>query len=129
MYSNCLFLKTAINVKLVVFPLLQPVNSTVTRETSRKLISKNFRNAYGSNGESTSSSGSVSSATSVSSNSSLVNGASATGSVTTPCTPGDPLTHYHHKNNDHYVGAFAMMNRMRIHGQVSQVSSQGITLK
>ena len=33
---------------------------------------------------------------------------------------GDPLTHYHHKNNDHYVGAFAMMNRMRIHAQVSQ---------
>merc|ERR1712156_956398 len=85
-------------------------------------------NAYGSNGESTSSSGSVSSATSVSSNSSLVNGASATGSVTTPCTPGDPLTHYHHKNNDHYVGAFAMMNRMRIHAQLCDISLRaGVT--
>ena len=38
---------------------------------------------------------------------------------TTPCTPGDPLTHYHHRNEDHYTAAFACMNRMRIHSQVS----------
>ena len=39
----------------------------------------------------------------------------------TPCTPGDPLTHYHHRNDDHYTAAFACMNRMRIHSQVSHV--------
>ena len=38
--------------------------------------------------------------------------------VATPCTPGDPLTHYHHRNTDHYNAAFACMNRMRIHSQV-----------
>ena len=36
----------------------------------------------------------------------------------TPCTPGDPLTHYHHRNEDHYTASFACMNRMRIHSQV-----------
>ena len=38
--------------------------------------------------------------------------------VVTPCTPGDPMTHYHHRNTDHYNAAFACMNRMRIHAQV-----------
>ena len=42
------------------------------------------------------------------------------GGVVTPCTPGDPLTHYHHRNNDHYNAAFAGMNRMRIHSQVKR---------
>lgn len=82
------------------------------------------------NGESSSSSGSVSSATSVSSTSSMVNGAPVcTGSVTPPCPPADgPLTSYHHKNNDHYVGAFAMMNRMRIHAQLCDISLRaGVT--
>ena len=41
----------------------------------------------------------------------------------TPCTPGEPLTHYHHRNEDHYNAAFACMNRMRIHSQVSTVHS------
>ena len=44
-------------------------------------------------------------------------GVTANGAVT-PCTPGDPLTHYHHRNTDHYNAAFACMNRMRIHSQV-----------
>ena len=47
--------------------------------------------------------------------SSSTNGA---GGPATPCTPGDPLTHYHHRNGDHYTAAFACMNRMRIHSQV-----------
>ena len=62
---------------------------------------------------------SLSSSTSVSSSSSVNGGPTNDNAVTTPCTPGDPLTHYHHKNNDHYVGAFGMMNRMRINSQVS----------
>ena len=69
-------------------------------------------------GGSSSISSSTTSTTSSSSDASM-NGSSASGSVTTPCTPGDPLTHYHHKNNDHYVGAFAIMNRMRINSQVN----------
>ena len=36
----------------------------------------------------------------------------------TPCTPGDPMTHYHHKNEEHFCAAFARINRMRIHSQV-----------
>ena len=40
------------------------------------------------------------------------------GGPATPCTPGDPLTHYHHRNEDHYTASFACMNRMRIHSQV-----------
>jgi hypothetical protein len=39
--------------------------------------------------------------------------------VATPCTPGEPMTHYHHKNDDHYCAAFSRMNRMRINAQVS----------
>ena len=42
------------------------------------------------------------------------------GGPATPCTPGDPLTHYHHRNEDHYTASFACMNRMRIHSQVSK---------
>ena len=41
----------------------------------------------------------------------------------TPCTPGDPMTHYHHKNDDHFCAAFARMNRMRINSQVRPQSS------
>ena len=51
-------------------------------------------------------------------------GSGGGGGVVTPCTPGDPLTHYHHRNNDHYNAAFAGMNRMRIHSQVKRSGIQ-----
>ena len=50
--------------------------------------------------------------------SSTSNNENGHGGPATPCTPGDPLTHYHHRNEDHYTAAFACMNRMRIHSQV-----------
>ena len=52
-------------------------------------------------------------------NHSNANGTNGHAGPATPCTPGDPLTHYHHRNEDHYTAAFACMNRMRIHSQVS----------
>lgn len=36
-----------------------------------------------------------------------------------PCTPGEPLTHFHHRNESHFSAAFVCMNRMRINSQVS----------
>jgi len=83
----------------------------------------NGNNAINEVGSSSVSSTSSSAPSSASSMNGIQNG-----SVTTPCTPGDPLTHYHHKNNDHYVGAFAVMNKMRIHSQLCDISLRaGVT--
>lgn len=38
--------------------------------------------------------------------------------VTSPSSPGEPLTHFFHQNPDHCSVAFAAINRMRQNAQV-----------
>jgi len=41
--------------------------------------------------------------------------------LASPATPGEPLSQLHHKNKDHYCASFALMNRMRLNGQLCDV--------
>lgn len=102
-----------------------PVGELLCYSQQQRMLGHQSHNGNhnGVNGGGNSEGSSLSSSTSVSSNSSVAASANENnaGSVTTPCTPGDPLTHYHHKNNDHYFGAFGMMNRMRINSQLCDI--------